>query len=113
MADRIPVNVVEFAKTVVDAFVTQQAQIAELQNDRTTLLDLAQKLSARVDALEGHAETVTGETGLTSQLGDLSVLATLQERLSAAMPPAEPEAAAAPAAPVEAANAAEAPAQAA
>lgn len=113
MADRIPVNVVEFAKSVVDAFTTQQAQIAELQSDRTALLDLAQKLAARVDALEGHAETVTGDAGLTSQLGDLSTLTALQDRLTAIMPPTETGPAAAPAEPAAAVNAAEPQAQAA
>ncbi len=64
----------------------QQEQIAELQADRTTLVEASEKLTAAVTDLQGHAETVTGDTGLTSQLGDLSQVPVLQQQLAAAMP---------------------------
>lgn len=99
MADSVPPSVVTLLKDIVGALVIQQAQIAELQGDRTTLVEASEKLTAAVDALQSHAESVTGDTGLTSQLGDLSQVPMLQQQLAAAMP-----------APVEAATGTDAPA---
>ena len=94
MAEQVPPNVVSLLKDLVGAVVMQQAQIAELQGDRTTLLEVTDRLTAAVTALEGHAETVTGDAGLTSQLGDLTTVPALHEQLAAALPaPAEPVAA--------------------
>lgn len=90
MADSVPASVVSLLAELVGAVVIQQAQIAELQGDRTTLFQASEKLAEAVTALQGHAETVTGDTGLTSQLGDLTKVPALQEQLAAAMPaPAE------------------------
>lgn len=86
MADQVPPNVVSLLKEIVGALVMQQAQIAELQGDRTTLLETSEKLTAAVGALQSHAETVTGDAGLTSQLGDLSAVPALHEQLTAALP---------------------------
>ena len=86
MADQVPPNVVSLLKELVGAVITQQAQIAELQGDRTTLLETSERLSASVAALEGHAETLTGDAGLTSQLGDLSTVPALHDQLTAALP---------------------------
>lgn len=86
MADSLPTNVVDLLKDLVGAVVVQQAQIAELQADRTTLVESSEKLAAAVTDLQSHAETVTGDTGLTSQLGDLSQVPVLQQQLTAAMP---------------------------
>jgi len=113
VADQVPPNVVSLLKEIVAALVMQQQQIAELQGDRTTLLETSEKLTAAVGALQSHAETVTGDAGLTSQLGDLSTVPALHEQLTAALPvQAEAEPAAAASAAV-AASAQEAPAQAA
>ena len=90
MADQVPPNVVSLLKDLVGAIITQQAQIAELQADRTTLLETGEKLSADVAALQGHAETLTGDAGLTTQLGDLSAVPALHEQLAAALPPTDP-----------------------
>jgi hypothetical protein len=96
MASRIA-SLITFLRAVVDAFRTQQAQIAELQANVAVLQNDNAALTARVTALEGHAETVTGVTGITADL-DQSAIADLQDQLAAAMPaPAEP--AAEPAAP--------------
>ena len=93
MAEQVPPNVVSLLKDLVGAVVMQQAQIAELQGDRTTLLEASQKLAADITVLESHAETVTGDSGLTSQLGDLSAVPALHEQLAAALPaPADPAA---------------------
>ena len=90
MADSVPASVVSLLAELVGAVVIQQAQIAELQGDRTTLVQTSEKLAEAVTALQGHAETVTGDTGLTSQLGDLTKVPALQEQLATAMPaPAE------------------------
>lgn len=100
MADRIA-SLITFLRAVVDAFRTQQAQIAELQGTVAALQGENAALAARITSLEGHAETVTGVTGITTDL-DQSSIADLQDQLAAAMPaPAEPAAtdAAAPAAP--------------
>ncbi len=72
MASQVPPNVVDLLKSLVGAAVMQQAQIAELQADRTVLLEANEKLTAEIAALQGHAETLTGDAGLTTQLGDLS-----------------------------------------
>ena len=101
MADSVPPSVVSLLSELVGAVVMQQAQIAELQGDRTTLVETSEKLATAVADLQGHAETVTGDTGLTSQLGDLSQVPVLQQQLAAAMP-----------APVEAATGTDAPADA-
>lgn len=86
MADSVPASVVSLLAELVGAVVIQQGQIAELQGDRTTLVQTSEKLAEAVTALQGHAETVTGDTGLTSQLGDLTKVPALQEQLAAAMP---------------------------
>ncbi len=86
MADSVPPSVVSLLKDIVGALVIQQAQIAELQGDRTTLVEANERLTAAVESLQSHAETVTGDTGLTSQLGDLSQVPMLQQQLAAAMP---------------------------
>ena len=91
MANQVPPNVVDLLKSLVGAIVIQQQQIAELQGDRTVLLEANEKLTAEIAALQGHAEIVTGDAGLTTQLGDLSAVPALQEQLAAALPaPAEP-----------------------
>jgi hypothetical protein len=98
MADQMPPNVVSLLRDLVGAIITQQAQIAELQGDRTTL-------QADVAALQGHAENLVGDTGLTSQLGDLTMVPALHDQLTAALPvPAEAPAATAQAAPADAAE---------
>jgi len=99
MADSVPPSVVTLLKDIVGALVIQQAQIAELQGDRTTLLQANERLAVAVEGLQSHAESVTGDTGLTTQLGDLSQVPALQQTLAAAMP-----------APVEAAPVTDAPA---
>ena len=86
MAEQVPANVVSLLRDLVGAVVMQQAQIAELQGDRTTVLEVTDRLSAAVAALESHAETVTGDSGLTSQLGDLTTVPALHEQLAAALP---------------------------
>lgn len=87
MADQVPANVVSLLRDLVDAVVMQQAQIAELQGDRTTI-------QADVAALQAHAENLVGDAGLTTQLGDLSTVPALHDQLTAALPaPAEPAAA--------------------
>jgi hypothetical protein len=103
MADQVPANVVSLLKDLVGAVVMQQAQIAELQGDRATL-------QADVAALQAHAETLVGDTGLTTQLGDLTTVPALHEQLAAALPvPADAPApaAAAPVPAPEPANTAE------
>ena len=99
MADQVPASVVSLLAQLVDAVVIQQAQIAELQGDRTTLLQTSEKLTEAVTQLQGHAESVTGDAGLTAQIGDLTQVPALQQTLAAAMP-----------APAEAAPVADAPA---
>lgn len=90
MADPVPPNVVSLLKDLVEAVVMQQAQIAELQTDRTTLLGSTEKIMTAVADLQSHAESVSGDAGLTSQLGDLSTVPALHEQLTAALPaPAE------------------------
>lgn len=86
MAEQVPPNVVSLLKDLVGAFVMQQAQIAELQADRTTLLETGDRLTAAVSALEEHAETSKGDAGLASQLGDLSAVPALRDQLAAALP---------------------------
>lgn len=83
MADQVPPNVVSLLKDLVGAVLMQQAQIAELQGDRATI-------QADIAALQTHAETLTGDTGLTTQLGDLSTVPALHEQLVAALPPTDP-----------------------
>ncbi|WP_345820153.1 hypothetical protein ABC766_29540 [Methylobacterium fujisawaense] len=95
MAEQLPPNVVSLLKELVGAVITQQAQIAELQGDRTTQMQVTEGLEKSVAALQEHAETVAGETGLTSQLGDLSTVPALHDQLTAALP--APAADAAPA----------------
>jgi len=103
MANQVPPNVVDLLRSLVGAVVMQQAQIAELQADRTALLESSEKLTADIAALQGHAETVTGDAGLTTQLGDLSAVPGLQEQLAAALP-TQAEPVAAPAAANEPSN---------
>lgn len=86
MADQVPASVVSLLAQLVDAVVIQQAQIAELQGDRTTLLQASEKLTAAVTQLQGHAESVTGDAGLTAQIGDLTQVPALQQTLAAVMP---------------------------
>lgn len=84
MADQVPANVVSLLRDLVGAVVMQQAQIAELQGDRATL-------QTDIAALQAHAETVVGDSGLTTQLGDLSAVSALHDQLVAALPaPADP-----------------------
>lgn len=110
MVDKAPTNVVALLSDIVGAIlvivprldaqdaklaelvnrdVAKDDQIAELQGDRTTTMQALESLLQKVADLQGHAETVTGETGLTSQLGDLSAVPALHDQLAAAMPAAD------------------------
>lgn len=86
MSDQIPANVANLLKNLVGAVIAQQTAINELRDGRALQADTNQRLTDAIAALQGHAETVAGETGLTVQLGDLSVVPTLQEQLTAAVP---------------------------
>ncbi|MCJ2107879.1 hypothetical protein MKK70_21370 [Methylobacterium sp. E-041] len=68
MADSqtVPTSVVSLLKDIVGGVVMQQAQIAELQADRATLLKENDALTARIADLEAHATAVTGDAGLTT-----------------------------------------------
>ncbi|MFC6790608.1 hypothetical protein ACFQE0_13925 [Methylobacterium komagatae] len=120
MADAINPNLVNLLRIMVGAHVIAQGQIGENQNEIAdlksknadlearfadqgeTILAMSKvldKLASTVAELQGHAETVVGESGIATQLGDLNELPALQEQLAAAMP-----------APVEAAPVTEAPA---
>ena len=86
MADQASPNIVTLLRDLVGAVVMQQAQIAELQGDRTTQMQATEDLSTRVAALQAHTDAVVGDAGLTSQLGDLTSVPALHDQLTAALP---------------------------
>lgn len=86
MSDQISANVAKLLTTLVSTVIAQQSAINELRDGRALQTDTNQRLTDAIAALQGHAETVAGESGLTVQLGDLSVVPTLQDQLTAAVP---------------------------